>query len=269
MTVVHDMPAADYHARPELGSSALREILRSPFHYWSAYEAPQGQRIVREETPAMRLGTLAHACILEPARWGAEYVVAPDVDKRFKEGKATYAAFLEASKGRTVIDFDDAAKVEGMRDAVRRHKAAAFLTRDVEGAEVSLFWECETTGIECKARLDVTTRGIVVDLKTTEDASRAEFERSIANYSYHVQAAHYLEGYKTAFGREPAGYVWIVVEKKPPHAVAVYAIDAAALERGHVARLRALDTLAECRASGEWPGYGDTIGTAGLPAWAA
>ena len=79
------------------------------------------------------------------------------------------------------------------------------------------------TGLQCKCRPDWISAdgGILVDLKTTEDASPREFQRSIAKWRYHVQAGWYMAGIEAAYGTRPSGFIFIAVEKKPPFAVGV------------------------------------------------
>jgi exodeoxyribonuclease VIII len=102
-----------------------------------------------------------------------------------------------------------------------------------------------------------------VDVKTTEDASASAFAKSIANYRYHVQDAHYREGF------ERDRFVWIAVEIKPPYAVAVYMDDSDMLALGQSHRDTDLRTYAECKAKNEWPGYPEVIQSIQLPRWAA
>ena len=56
-----DLDARDYHALPGASASRLRKLWQStPGHLKAEMDAP------RENTPALKLGTLAHAVILEP-----------------------------------------------------------------------------------------------------------------------------------------------------------------------------------------------------------
>ena len=58
------------------------------------------------------------------------------------------------------------------------------------------------------------------------------------------------------------------VEKKPPHAVALYVASEAMLERGEELRRQHLGNFARCKLSGMWPGYSNEFETIDLPAWA-
>jgi exodeoxyribonuclease VIII len=61
--------------------------------------------------------------------------------------------------------------------------------------------------------------------------------------------------------------VFLVVEKKPPYAVAVYVLDPESIALGRAEYRRDLQLYAECKRTGVWPGYGDKIQTIGVPQW--
>ena len=132
-------------------------------------------------------------------------------------------------------------------------------------AEVSLF--AAQMGVDCKGRLDYVVDDVIVDLKTTEDASPAAFARSIANYRYHVQAAHYL-ALASELGMDAKRFVFIAVEKEAPYAIARYELDPADLMLAEADRQKHLTRLASCQAFDSWPSYGYEIKTLSLPKWA-
>ena len=261
------MDNAAYHAHPAVSKSHLDLIARSPLHYWARYLDPD--RVAPEPSPQMRLGTALHTHVLELSRWDQEIAVAPQINRLTKAGKEEWAAFMAASAGRTVITADDAAQVMAMGRAVLRHPAAAMLLGLPGKAETTHMWKDASTGLECKCRPDWLTDdgSIVVDLKTTKEASPRGFKQSVANYRYHVQAAWYLHGLEQATGRRPDQFIFICVESTAPYAVAVYAADAEMIERGHDQAMRDLAKLAVCKAADHWPSYSDQIETISLPGW--
>jgi exodeoxyribonuclease VIII len=108
---------------------------------------------------------------------------------------------------------------------------------------------------------------LLVDLKTTEDASPRGFAKSIAQWRYQVQAAWYMDGVEQATGTRPEQFLFVCVEKKAPYAVAVYAADAEMIAAGAQTAARDLDVLATCKAANAWPGYSDQIEPISLPPW--
>ena len=262
------MENADYHRHWAVSKSGLDQIAKSPLHYWARFLDPD--RVWPEPTPAMRLGTALHTHVLELSKWDDQIAVAPgDINRRTKEGREQWAAFEAAAKRKTVITADDAQQVMAMGRAVLGHPAAAMLLGLPGKAETTHMWTDASTGLECKCRPDWLTDdgSIVVDLKTTKNASIQGFKRSVADYRYHVQAAWYLHGLEQATGRRPDQFIFICVESTAPFACAVYAADAEMIERGHDQAMRDLAKLAVCKAADHWPSYSDQIETISLPGW--
>jgi hypothetical protein len=266
--LVYDEPAEVYHRKVlgEVSNSGLKRALRSPLHYkaWVEDTAPQA------DTPALIFGRAFHCALLEPARYATAYAVEPDFgDCRFKEAKATRDAWRSAHAGAESISAGDAERIGCMLDAVRAHPWAARAIRDGR-SEVTLRWQDEATGLPCKARADYYVDGrarFVLDVKTCQDASPEAFARAIAKYFYHLQHSHYAEGFRSV-DLPLRNFLFLAVESEPPHAVALYHIDAEAEARGFALRDRAMAAIAEGLRSGTWPAYSDDIVGLSLPNWA-
>ena len=246
---------ADYHADPAISASHLHAVAASPYHYWSRFLAPDRPPSV--QTAAMKLGSLTHCAVLEPDQLASRYGIAPD--RRTNAGKAAVAA-MEAA-GIEAVTAPEMEQAMAMAASVRSHQAAAALLRDGK-AEQSFWFDDIATGLRCKCRPDWYTGSTIVDLKTTVDASPKGFAKSVAQWRYHVQQSHYLAG---TFAER---FVFIAVEKTYPYAVGVYELDADAVQFGDYERRNNLQTIADCRAISEWPGYGNTIQPLSLPKWA-
>ena len=246
---------ADYHADPAVSASHLHAVAASPYHYWSRFLAPDRPPSV--QTAAMKLGSLTHCAVLEPDQLASRYGIAPD--RRTNAGKAAVAE-MEAA-GIEAVTAPEMEQAMAMAASVRSHQAAAALLRDGK-AEQSFWFDDIATGLRCKCRPDWYTGSTIVDLKTTVDASPKGFAKSVAQWRYHVQQSHYLAG---TFAER---FVFIAVEKSYPYAVGVYELDADAVQFGDYERRNNLQTIADCRAISEWPGYGNTIQPLSLPKWA-
>ncbi len=249
-----------YHQLPAVSPSGLKLLARSPLHYYDQRLAPD--REISPPSDEMKVGTALHLAVLEPDAFAEQVTVAPTVDRRTSKGKETYAAFLEDSAGKVVISRDDADRVACMARAVRNHPAAGFLLNIPGKIEQSYTWT--ERGIACKCRPDWHSDddSIVVDIKTTQNASRREFQRSISNFDYHLQAAWN----RRAFGADQ--FLIVAVESVRPYAVAVYPASGSMLAAGERRIEAALDLLAQCQQTGQWPGYGDLIADPiDLPTW--
>lgn len=267
--VVHDMPSAEYHSGPEMSCSVLHALAKSPAHAWALHLDPAHP--VREPTPAMRAGTLAHCAVLEPDALPLRYAVRPaDMDGRTKEGKAWLASV--ASSGLEIVTHEQHQTAMLQAAAVRAvpELASALATGS---AEVSAFWRDDGTGTPCRCRPDwvhplADGRVILLDLKTTTDASPEAFSRTVWTFGYHRQAAWYSRGYEAASGQLVAAFVFAAVTNEYPFIAVPYLLDDEALQRGHTDCDRLLALYAECAASSRWPAFGDGVQLLTLPAWA-
>lgn len=260
--LIPDLPIDQYHGGIGVSKSQLDQIAKSPAHYQYARTAPK-----KDPTPSQRMGSLAHTAILEPHKLNV--VVGPDLNKNTKEWKA-FKAQVEA-EGKEIVGQDEFDALEGMRASVYAHPAAARLLGPGM-VEHSAYWIDPVTGLLCRCRPDKlfrTDQGIVlVDLKTTDDASEAEFSRSIENFRYHVQAAFYTDGIEAALGEPVAAFAFIAVEKKAPYAVACYQLATVDVEDGREAYQADLFRLQGCMRTNEWPAYSPRIETITRPSWA-
>ena len=246
---------ADYHADPAVSASHLHAVASSPYHYWSRFLNPDRPPSV--QTAAMKLGSLTHCAVLEPDELSSRYGIC--LPRNTKAGKEMEGEMIAA--GIEAVTASEMEQAMAMAGSVRSHQAAAALLRDGK-AEQSFWWDDTPTGLRCKCRPDWYTGNTIVDLKTTTDASPKGFARSVAQWRYAIQQNHYLAG---TFAER---FVFIAVEKTYPYAVGVYELDEAAALYGEAERRNNLQTIADCRAISEWPGYGNTIQSLSLPAWA-
>ena len=254
-----DIPAADYRQRPGINISSLKAMAISPAHYYAEVMRPP-----TEPTEAQVIGTITHSAILEEDFSG--FNVRPlGLNFTTKEGKA----WRDANSDKPIISQEQAGHITGMLESVKKHKLATKLLRGQGNNEVSGWATHGPTGLLLKGRADriITDDSgntVIVDLKTTgySDGSVDGFTKQIADWSYHRQAAHYLDIFGATF------FVFLVVEKLPPYAVACYCVDGPDLDFGRFQNLRDLRAVATCRESGEWPAYGNELVNLRLPHWA-
>lgn len=265
-TPTHTFTNEEYHAHPAHSRSALRQIERSPLHFWHNYLNPDRQPA--EPTPAMRFGILVHMAVLEPELFLQTYDIGPDAAKTTKTWKGAQAA-----ADRELLTVAEAAQVEGIHKALYSHPAAAKALRAPGINEATFIAADPATGLNLKCRPDrLTESGWVVDLKTTQDASAAEFSKSVANFGYHVQAAFYLHVLEITGGKRPRGFIFVAVEKSAPYAVQVFRCSADLIDTGN---RRMHDQLAQLRhcydtlpLDAPWPTYNQEPVELSLPRWA-
>lgn len=259
----------EYHSDTEsISKSHLDTIATgSPRHYWHKYLNPQ--RVRQPPTPEMIMGTAVHTAVLEPDLFPSEVIQSPGFDRRTKAGRAEYEAFQAEHAGKIILDPDDYAICLAIRDAVYQHPVAAGLLRAPGKAEQSFYAIDPETGELIKCRPDYLhdSGELIVDLKTTKDASPAGFGRSAANLRYPVQTAWYNGVLDTLYGEHPQTWVFLAVEKEPPYAIGLYYVDEDVLERAKTAARRDLLAIAEFKRRNEWPDWGMEPQPLILPAW--
>lgn len=257
----------EYHSGPGISKSHLDTIAgASPKHYFWKYLHPDRER--QEPTPAMIMGTAVHTAVLEPDLFPSEVIESPEFDRRSKVGRAEYEAFQLEHKGRIVLAPEDYATCLAIRDAVHMHPVAGGLLQGGK-AEQSFYAIDRETGELIKCRTDYLrdSGAMIVDLKTTDDASPAGFGKSAANFRYPIQTAWYNGVLDAAFGEHPQDWVFLAVEKKPPYAVGIYFMEPDIVARAEIAARRDFMKIVECKRSGEWPDYGIEPQPLVLPGW--
>lgn len=257
-----------YHGGPGISKSHLDVAAKSPAHYWAAYLDPN--REPRQATPAMVLGTAIHAAILEPDLFAKQFVIAPDISRRSNAGKAEYDDWIKGNTGREVLTPEQWQVACGARDAVRGHHHASELLKRGQ-AELSFLGRDGVHDELVKCRTDWLSwdDGLIVDVKSTEDASPAAFIRSVLTYRYHVQQAWYLDVIEQALGDVPLlRWVFLAVEKSPPYAVGLYTLPPAMVAAGRIQARADLARIVHNKLLGTWWDYG-SAGTTELevPPW--
>lgn len=260
--VYPDIPFATYLAWDAVSNSQLSKLARSPAHLKASWEEPD------EDTTALRVGRAVHCAVLEPDRFIHDYTPF-DGDRRTKDGKAAYAAIIEA--GQVALPASEYTIATSIRDAIRAHPSAGPLFAGEGRHELSLIWDDPTTGVRCKARQDrhspFLAGGAIVDLKSTQDAEPGAFARSMFTFGYHRQGAHYVDG-AAACGLPAEHFVIVAAEKEAPFGISVFRLNEGAITAGREEVGALLARYQRCVESGEWPGYPAEVRDLTLPDWA-
>lgn len=263
-------PKTDYYDNPAMSQSKLKDLKKSPKHFWVKHLDPN--RTFQEETEAMKLGKAFHACLLEPQKFMSMYICAPIVDRRTKIGKETHERFLIENSNKIVITEEVMQMVKRMRDSLLSKRSSHVVLQNGQ-AEIEIYWQDDETGVQCKAKPDyyippseAFPNGIIIDPKTTLDASPEEFSRSIYKFGYHNQAAWYCDAIKKIYNLvDDPVFINIPIEKEKPHECGFFAADEMMIKIGRKENRRLLNLYNECLSKGRWEGYPDKIDYIGLP----
>jgi hypothetical protein len=277
---VVDMSHDDYQSSPAVSRSGLLELLKSPQHYWWRYLSGKAEKT---DTNALRTGSAFHTLLLEPAQFDKRVAVVPEDAPKYPstaQWKAKspsdetvksmkwWTDFELTHQGKSIIKQSEFEHLQAMAKSILAQPAAGKIITANGKIEASFFYTDKTHGVEAKARPDYwRDDGIVLDLKTTADASESEFSKSIVNYGYDIQAFMQMEAIETVTGKRPASFVFICVEKDPPYAVAFYEASSDMLRCGEYRYHNLMKKYAHCFNSDVWPGYGHLIRPISVPDW--
>ena len=253
------MSNEEYHGKTKYeSSSTIRKALISPKKYLydkTAESVP---------TKAMEEGTAVHTYFLENDLFKKDYVFKPKAfNGRTKEGKQ----WMEEHGHLNILSSEWEENLIHMNHSFLA--SPAKMIHNLEGfTELSFFSE-DLGGIRAKCRPDWISKDskIVVDLKTTQDASPKGFQKSIANFGYHIQAAFYLRTLQN-LGFDSHDFIFIAMEKTAPFCVGVYRASAEMIEEGNKKVDEAIDKILWCKENDSYPDYTpNEIETIELPPW--
>lgn len=264
--IYEDVPFEDYCKWDAVNQSRLKQLGRSPEHYLMAKHG--------EPTKALEFGELCHVGVLETGRVLECYAVMPayedDAENLTAEGekpkkpkstgyyKDKKAAFEQraAETGRKVLEESEFKMVFGMVKAIQRNFTAVSYLNGPR--EVSIVWNDLSTGIRCKARIDVAAADGLTDFKTCPDPHPQEFERSLWKYGYHRQAAWYIDGWEALTG-DLLPFRIVAVGKETPRQCCAAVVDDLSVNIGRAENKEAMALLLECRQTQNWPGYENPV----------
>jgi hypothetical protein len=254
---------ADYHARDSISASRLKLLRQSPRLYEATVLLGE---MPHSETPAMRLGTAIHCCVLEPASYLSNYVCCPAEcgDKRTKAHKA----WAEMAGDRIVLNEADDRTIRSASFALFAHPIAGRIIRAAELTEGSILYTDPESGADCRFRFDGIAGPIVFDVKTIAECSMEKISRAIWDFGYHIQAAHYLTGLETLDPSTAWRFMFLFVETSEPWRVRVIELGPSEIELGRFERAALIRDLLARKASGEWSEPGENeVCSVSVPNW--
>jgi hypothetical protein len=167
-----------------LSFSSIKAFMKSPRHFL-AYKLREV-----EQTPTMAFGEAFHMAVLEPDKFENSYVVAPNVDRRTKAGKAEWNAFKEANEHKRLIKHDEMETIKKMQEQVFRNDSSSWVFDQIGRTEVGKQWEYR--GFKWRGFLDGLGDNAIADLKVCVDAHPEKVYREMMyKQFYHIQGFLY------------------------------------------------------------------------------
>lgn len=267
------MSSDEYHGAPGISSSGLRLVGRSLAHYYAAYRDPA--RPLRQPTDAMRAGTALHCLILEPEAFSARYAVVPaDAPQRptramleaknpgaeSMQRQGYWRLFDQMNAGKETIDAEDHGTVLGyesmqrIQESVWSHPTVRELIEGGAVAESSVFARvpanveglesCEDTLVKCRPDWRPSKYNVLIDVKSTEDASVDAFQRAAMNYGYREASWWYPEVMGWAGLAKPEAMFFVAFEKEAPFNVSFFEPSEAFVRKGRDGYKRSVGCVA-------------------------
>ena len=162
-------------------------------------------------------------------------------------GTAVHSALLEPEEFSKIYDVTD----------LRKNTKATELLELCSKRETEV--KRDIQGVPFRGFVDAMSKDVIVDLKTTQDASAEGFSKSVYNFSYHLQAAIYKEL------TGASEFYIIAVENTAPHNICSYQLSQDALDSGYAMMSKGIDSFKNW--DGEETGYVND-GILNLPRWA-
>lgn len=229
-----DLPIEVYHSPlcPGLSKTDAGVILESTFQeyrrrknlalrYHNAtpeeIEADEDLMDFKKSLEKFKHGRAVHTMCLEPHKFDEDFILEFDDSQkprpisRKKDDLAMYeiqmdiwerdhvAPWQEKAVGKTVLKNKDYKKAKQVSEMVLAHPTFQAIMKDAAIEQTIFFYK---DGVLWKTRPDILNHKLRLcpDLKTSQDISTNDFQRSITSYYYDLQGAIQIEGVKAVTG---------------------------------------------------------------------
>lgn len=168
---------------------------------------------------------------------------------------------LEAFEG-DVVKADDWDTIVAMAAVLADDPVATAALGGIP--EITMAWRDERTGIWCLSRPDqLSFSGLLSDYKRVSPAGMkfgpTLVDMKVDRFAYDMQMGFADEGFEWLVGARADEVGLVFQSDERPHDVILRAMSEEDLEIGRFRNRMALDQIAECRASGRWPGPGEHV----------
>lgn len=254
---VPHMPVEEYEAVTAIRFSHVKYMEQSPLHFMAAFNGDE------EDKEAWMFGRALHVAVFEPRSFASRVWESDGRRTPAKKQEAIDAGAELLKPGMGQYCYGVAAL------AAERIAALDELRPFVEAGQPELAGFVVEHGMQCKFRLDwLASRPVILDLKSTKDASNRAFSREFYRRRYNVQLGLYQHWAARLLECNP----WaipvhvIVMENHPPcdcflaprYAGKPIPIDQAILDRGAKIGLGWIKRIRECIDAGTFPGVAGT-----------
>lgn len=285
--LIENLSNDEYHACSEFSSSQLKDLLRSAAHFYSHNIAKEHEREVKKH---LDFGTLAHTLLLEPELFETEFAILPtDAPRRPTEtmlnakkpsietlARITWWEKFDAENAeKTLVTTEQMAGAKRIVENLQALSMYAEMQNNYGIPEASIFFTDPIYDLKLRIRPDWHIapcsrfpNGLIIDVKTANDARFTAFSKACGNYAYDLSAAMYREGFQQYYGTsDKPGFIFIVAENDAPFAARQYKASDLFLSVGEARYNKAKALLAESLLIDEWDGYTTDLEEIYLPSY--
>lgn len=220
----------EYHADKEyISSSALKEAVKSLKHFEYYYQKPS------ERKSHFDFGNCFELALMDSINGTDEFnncvIIYNEENRPEKDKSITSVKNQEWKKSilsseKYIINKIGDESIETMNlmlESCIKDKVINALIKNTD-YQKSIFWTDKKTGLKIKTRPDVCkiSKSVIVDIKTTKDASPERFSKDACNYQYPLQAITQINGCIESGLMQPESYFWLAVEKTAPYNAQLY-----------------------------------------------
>lgn len=234
--------------KEKLSFTSLKEFSKSPASFIS-YKL----REIKEETPAMKIGSAFHCIILEPEMFKRQYCVLlksnlpfPDLDFRNSENKKYKDEFYKISEdeGKIILsedEYNECLLYQKLCMSNQITKRYISICNTFESHQ-----EFEYNGLKFHGYIDAFGSGTIIDLKKVQDASPSKISRSALFDRWHLQGALYL---LSPIADEFAQFYNLCVDKVSP---AIYELSESSKQIAYAQLKTLTDEFKRCTDEQSW-----------------
>ena len=225
--LIFDEPDSIYYSTGFLGSSAIRDYVKSPRGFYKRHVIQDPLWQVNT-TEAMKKGSLVDAVLT--GTFEKSYVVAP---KQFvgKNGallsNKDAKAWLKEQEGKTVTTEEKYDVAINITNEVMRHPKFEL----VEGTHSQVTFRHVLSGVPLQGRADLYGNGMINDLKVTGEDLRW-FKKKVDDFGLHIQAAFYIMMNDIVGGEKIDNYYLTVAQNKYPYKVDIFQLPWEKIDQG-------------------------------------
>lgn len=275
-----------YLSKKNLSSSALKEVLKTPFHFKFYIDHKQKEK----SKDCFELGTFSHMAFIEPDKFN-KFIIEPEASLASRDGVMTLVKFyekinkvpvsaasqLENGKIHEMKQYLDTLKDQCPYPVVAKeyqdiidvlnfnykNYGGGIIPKIMKGAmgEVSFYGKDNVTGLPVKVRTDSfnikENIGVdaIISFKTTSAQNVSKFLYDTAKFQYELSEGMYQKVVSDVTGRKFNVTITIMLQTVPPYLPAVFWWNAEDLANGKYKYRFALDTAKECIDKSQYPGF--------------